>query len=685
MNSNSDRKIVWLCDLTHSFQTNAMNKMPLAIGMIASYCIKMLDGNISFQILKFLTELLDEIKNTDNVPFVVGFSNYVWNNNLNLEASKRIKKLYPQATIVFGGPNFPVDDTEQIQFLKKAPWIDFYLPFEGEKSFSSLIKLLLDVGEDLNKIKKMCPPQTIYLDGDNLIKGDILPPLEASELSSPYLDGFFDKYFKTLVPLIQTTRGCPFSCTYCCSGAKNESKIKHRDLGQLNNELEYIAKRCSNAFELYIADSNFGMYSHDIEFCKDIAKIQSDYSWPKIISVTTGKKNKERIYQAAKLTSGAISIAVSVQSTEPEVLKNVKRVNMPLDVLLSLAKSTKELSPDSRLYSDIILGLPGDTLGAHLKSIKDVIDKGSVDSIVPFQLMILPGTLLATKGSRDKYQMVTRYRVLPRCFGRYIWDDGKSKNSINTAEIEEICVSNSTMSFDDYLECRKFDLSIAIFYNEFIFSDLYRILNSLGLSLFDFIQSFHKDAQLKMVNIYDEFVRETKEELWSSREEILEFIKRPNTMEKYREGEYGSNLLYKYKTLSYMMHMKTIIELICHYAEQIIEQNPIAREECPCLAGFLKDMEKLFKLLGDDFMNTNKSFDAHFNYNVIEFITKSLPLNEIRNLRENARIEHTQNQKEFIENYKGLHGENLISVSKLIAQLPLKKLIRKPVKVASMV
>ena len=63
MNSNSDRKIVWLCDLTHSFQTNAMNKMPLAIGMIASYCIKMLDGNISFQILKFLTELLDEIKN----------------------------------------------------------------------------------------------------------------------------------------------------------------------------------------------------------------------------------------------------------------------------------------------------------------------------------------------------------------------------------------------------------------------------------------------------------------------------------------------------------------------------------------------------------------------------------------------------------------------------------------------
>ena len=241
------------------------------------------------------------------------------------------------------------------------------------------------------------------------------------------------------------------------------------------------------------------------------------------------------------------------------------------------------------------------------------------------------------------------------------------------------------MSFDDYLECRKFDLSIAIFYNEFFFSDLYRIINFLGLSLFDFIQSFHKDAQLKMSNIYDEFVRETKEELWSSREEILEFIRRPNTMEKYREGEYGSNLLFKYKALSYVKHMKTIVELICYYAEQTIEQNPLTRKECPYLIDFLKDMEKLFKLLGDDFMNTNKSFDANFDYNVIEFITKSLPLNEIRKLCENAKIEHTQSQKEFIEDYKRLHGENLISVSKLISQIPFKKLLRKPVKVESMV
>lgn len=671
-----NRHSIWLCDLTHSFQTTAMNKMPLAIGMIASYCKKEIKNNISIRLFKFLAELSQEIKKADNPPLVVGFSNYIWNNNLNLEVSRRIKALYPESVIVFGGPNFPLDYEEQALFFKRSPWVDFYLPFEGEKSFSRLLKLLLGVDGNLKELKKLNPPQSIFCEESNLIRGELLPPLEVCDFPSPYLDGLFDGYFQSLVPLIQTTRGCPFSCTYCYDGIEKENKVRHRNLARLNEELEYIAKRCKRSFELYISDSNFGMYAHDIEFCKIIAKMQEEYSWPRIISVTTGKRHKERIYQAVRLTKGAMPVTVSVQSTDPVVLDNIKRQNMPLTELLSLAKETKKLYPDLRLYSDIILGLPEDTLKAHLKTIKDIIDDGSIDSVVPFQLMILPGTEMATRKSRDKYGMVTRYRVLPRCFGRYEWL-GSDKNAINTAEIEEICISNNTMSFEEYLECRKFDLSVTIFYNEFIFSDLYRLLGSLGFSLFGFIQSLHLDAQEKMPDIYEGFIRETRGELWSLRGEIMDFIKQPDIMDKYLKGEYGSNLLFKYKITSYIKYIKNIIELMHHHAERLIAKKPSIEKEFSHIKGFLGDLKKLYYFLGDDFLNTSKSFDATFDYNVAEFITDFLPLNKVVKVRQQVRIEHSQSQRELIDDNKKMYGENLITVSKLIAQIPLKKLLRK--------
>ena len=86
---------IWLCDLTHTYQTIAMNKMPLGIGMIAAYCKKEFKDNISIHLFKFLDELIVEVENGEP-PIIVGFSNYVWNHRLSLEVSKRIKAKYPR-------------------------------------------------------------------------------------------------------------------------------------------------------------------------------------------------------------------------------------------------------------------------------------------------------------------------------------------------------------------------------------------------------------------------------------------------------------------------------------------------------------------------------------------------------------------------------------------------------------
>ena len=76
-----------------------------------------------------------------------------------------------------------------------------------------------------------------------------------------------------------------------------------------------------------------------------------------------------------------------------------------------------------------------------------------------YQLMILPGTELGSKNTKKEYEMKTQFRVVPRCFGYY----DILGEVISVAEIEEICTSTNTLSFDDYLECRTMNIIVNIF------------------------------------------------------------------------------------------------------------------------------------------------------------------------------------------------------------------------------
>ena len=671
------RENIFLCDLTHDYQILAMDKMPLAIGMIASYCKRRLPDDIKVFLFKFINNLIEKLNKVE--PFIIGFSNYVWNQNLNIEISKRIKLLYPKAVIVFGGPNFPIDYEKQINFMRDAPWIDFYMLYEGEESFTRLVEAFLESGRKIEKLKRICLPNTVSLIKDKLFFGEILDRIDIQNSPSPYLDNFFDKYFGKLEPMIQTTRGCPFSCTYCYDGLKYWNKIIHRDLDVLEEELKYIVERCDNSDKLSITDANFGMFKEDVEFCNIISKFQKKYNWPWEITLNTGKRNKHRILQSAEITSGAISVTASIQSSDPIVLRNIKRKNLPLKDILWIAEKTKNLHPDSSSNSDVILCLPGDTIQAHTKSIKDLIDNG-IEVLATFQLMMLPGVSLVKDTEREKYKMVTKYRVLPRCFGIYKFLD--SDNDIITAEIEEICVENNTLGFEDYIECRKFHLTIAIFYNDFVLSGLYNILRFLGFSVFDFI----KDIQiyvysLKMKEIYDGFIDETKEELWDSPKEILNFIRKPGIINKYKEGSYGSNLLYKWKVISYLKHMDFIIESAYKKAFDLINKNYASLSKNLSNIDIIKvmqDLRKLHKSLAVDFLDYDKILKVDFNYNVIDLHNNKITLNNIASVREKYLFSYTSNMKNYLKHNIKHEKMDINKIAKIISQTHFKKLLRKP-------
>ena len=96
---------------------------------------------------------------------------------------------------------------------------------------------------------------------DYLVEPGIIRIKDINDIPSPYLSGVLDKFFDyQLTPMLETTRGCPFSCTYCADGLSTKNKVTSYDSNRVEEELQYIAKRIKNIDEMYITDLNFGMY-----------------------------------------------------------------------------------------------------------------------------------------------------------------------------------------------------------------------------------------------------------------------------------------------------------------------------------------------------------------------------------------------------------------------------------------
>ena len=445
LNIKSDVYIdIWLIDPTYTQQQISSEAMPAAIGGIATFTEYHLKLNKPIRLFKS-PETFTKALN-DKIPDIIGFSNYMWNSELSLALARRIKEISPRTIIVMGGPNYPVTKYEQEIFLRKHPEIDFYIIGEGELAFANLVAALINENLDKNKIRTELPSvHFITANNQTCIASTVERIKDLTEIPSPYIMGKLDEFFDgKFQPVIQTTRGCPFGCTFCVEGTNYYNKIYRNSLEKTISELEYIGKKMidikkkGGRNDLWLVDSNFGMYTQDLDTCKAIANCQEKYGWPEYIQCDTGKNNKTRVLDAAKLVNGAIRLSGSVQTLDQEVLKNIKRSNISGDDLMQLAVQASEIDADSR--SEIILGLPGESLKSHFATIETVINAG-FNKVDNYQLMMLPGTEVNTLETRSKFGIQTKYRILPRCFGYY-----EILNKIVTsAEIEEICVATNTL------------------------------------------------------------------------------------------------------------------------------------------------------------------------------------------------------------------------------------------------
>lgn len=548
---------LYLADLTYVQQGLQSEIMPNAIGCVGAYAKKMLGDRIEVRIFKRPDGFISAVR--EKAPDIVGFSNYAWNHSLSCAFAKSLKAQLPKVTTVFGGPDYPLETNRQEGFLRDHPEIDFYVVNEGEIAFASLFGSLIDNKFDRNANYDI--PSVHYIGNDGRAH---LPPLaprirDLSEVPSPYLLGWLDEFFGDgFWPIIQTNRGCPFSCTFCVEGTNYFNKVYTSTQEKVRAELDYIGRKMVPAIAaggsggLFIADSNFGMYKDDISTCQAIRDCQDQYGWPKYISVATGKNQKERVLEAATLVQGALRLSGSVQSLDETVLENIKRKNVSADQIMQVAIMGGEIGANT--YSEVILGLPGDTRQKHYDTIARLIEAG-FNRVETYTLMLLHGSELNSPETREKFGFVSKYRVIPRCFGYFDFcGDG-----ISVGEIEEVVVANNTMTFDDYIECRKLALLVVLFHNGGLFDLGIRLLKLLGVRVFDCISSIADSSMdSRLAEFFTKFANETRDELWSNRQDLEQFLADPVNVDRYISGELGSNLIFKYKSVAMLEYADSL-------------------------------------------------------------------------------------------------------------------------------
>ena len=235
---------------------------------------------------------------------------------------------------------------------------------------------------------------------------------------------------------------------------------------------------------------------------------------------------------------------IAVQTLTPEVLKNISRKNISLEDYTNFQKKVLYQRGDTTA-TELILNLPGETKKTFLKTLSQVINSG-VQTIVDMTLMKLAGTPLATEESSKKFQYLVRHRVVPRQFSEI----GGQK----ILDTEEVIVGTKDMSYEDYIDLRGLCFVIATFFSSAELLPLKKFLFEIGADLFAWVLNIHKSIK-NYPNIsaqYDNFIKETREELFVSREELLKFYEREENFSALLRGEKGDNLLrkYKYKLLS---------------------------------------------------------------------------------------------------------------------------------------
>jgi len=330
------------------------------------------------------------------------FSCSIWNRRLTGRLSDELALVRPKATILWGGPEASQDAAA---ILREHPGVDAILAGEGELAFARYLQAFARPGFDPAGI-----PNLVFRTAAGTIQANPPAPLlPASDWIFPFSEAELEQIKDRLV-YIETSRGCPYGCTYCLSSLDKTVRLTEPTV------VETVFERliAADLRQVKLVDRTFNIQP---ERARAIWRFlierhrQAPFRTNFHFEIMADRLEPEDLALLATAPPVLIQLEIGVQSTTPAVLEAIHR---PCN-WSRLSENVRQLRQQApiHLHLDLIAGLPSETLAQFARSFDDVFALAPHDLQLGF-LKVLPGSPMARQAAElgFKWSQEPPYEIL---------------------------------------------------------------------------------------------------------------------------------------------------------------------------------------------------------------------------------------------------------------------------------
>ena len=327
---------------------------------------------------------------------VVCFSCYIWNISFVRELIRDLVKILPKTAFWAGGPEVSYDAEK---FLAEMPEMTGVMVGEGEKTFHDLLEFYIDGKDSLEEISGIA-----YRTGDKIIHNGWRELMDLSAI--PFVYEHLEK-FENRIIYYESSRGCPFSCSYCLSSI--DKKLRFRDLELVKKELQFFLDH--RVPQVKFVDRTFNCkHEHAMTIWKYI--LEHDNGVTNFhFEISADLLREEEMELMSQMRPGLIQLEIGVQSTNPETIRAIHR-HMDLKKLEHCVNRVHSFR-NIHQHLDLIAGLPYEDYDIFHQSFNDVYQM-KPDQLQLGFLKVLKGSLMQkeAEGYGIVYKEKEPYEVL---------------------------------------------------------------------------------------------------------------------------------------------------------------------------------------------------------------------------------------------------------------------------------
>ncbi len=433
-------------------------------------------------------------------PDVLCLSVYIWNLEYVEDIAEEFHKLCPSVPIWVGGPEVSYEVEE---FLKSHPAIFGVMIGEGENTFRELCEYYVDGNPgNLGEISGLA-----YRDKAQVVFTPMRPITDLSTV--PFCYNTMEDFSNRII-YYESSRGCPFSCSYCLSSV--DKKLRFRNLDIVKKELQFFIDQ--KVPQIKFVDRTFNCnHKHACDIWNFI-KEQDNGITNFHFEISADLINEEELELLASMRPGLVQLEIGVQSTNEVTIKEIHRT-MKLERLKEVVKRV-QLGKNIHQHLDLIAGLPYEDYDSFRKSFNEIFE------LWPNQLQL--GFLKVLKGSY-MYEHVKEYGIVYHNKPPY-----------------EVLYTN-WISYEDVLKIKKIEEMLEVYYNSGQFQVtmnlLYQMTDSpfdLFLSLGEFYEEKHytgmSHSRIRRCEILLEYLEKNKDK-FGDREDVVALFKEGLVMDLY--------------------------------------------------------------------------------------------------------------------------------------------------------